>query len=314
MSALEDRLLAQLRFRQIELVRALIETGNLRVSAERIHVSPPAASKSLRELERLLGMQLFERSRTGLRPAPGAERFLRGAQNMLLAFRETVSGLRNGAPRVELALRLGTLPFLGWNLVPQLLASLEAEGRSLRVQLIEGRLVPLAEQLLMGDVDMLLTMCTPQAMGVLKSEPLVVETFRHEPVVIVRADRRRSRRKHDWSTLAEARWILPPPPTHIRSLVDAAFLGAGIPAPEPAIESLNLLSSIRMAEAGLGVTAAPLSAVRPALESGLLRLLDLSESLPTIPLAIVLRRASMDREAISAARAALSRLREDPGR
>jgi DNA-binding transcriptional LysR family regulator len=307
---LEARLLSQLRLRQLQLVCALMETGNLRLSAERIHVSPPAASKSLRELETLIGMQLFERSRTGLRPASGAESFLRGAQNMLMTLRETVAELRVEVPNSRLIVRLGTLPFLGWSLVPRMLAAVEDHGRSLHANIVEGRLVPLAEQLLMGDVDMLLTMCTPQALAVLKSEPLVIETLRLEPIVVVGT--KRPKRKLDWQSLAAERWILPPQPTHIRTVVDAAFLAAGVPAPEPAIESLNLLSSIRLAEAGLGVTPVPLSAIQSELASRKLVCLNLEEPLPSVPIALVYRRASADRSSILAVRTALDMLRENP--
>lgn len=57
------RLLTQLKVRHLRIVVALDELGSLVAVASRFHVTSAAISKSLAEIEALLGMTLFERSR-----------------------------------------------------------------------------------------------------------------------------------------------------------------------------------------------------------------------------------------------------------
>src|SRR6218665_2765063 len=57
-----DRLVRTLRLRHLELLLALAETSTMRGAAARLHLSQPAISKMLGELESCFGARLFERS------------------------------------------------------------------------------------------------------------------------------------------------------------------------------------------------------------------------------------------------------------
>jgi len=66
-AVLHERLLARLRLRHLKLVEALATHSHLRRAAEAVHISQPAATQMLRELESLFGMPLFERHARGMR-------------------------------------------------------------------------------------------------------------------------------------------------------------------------------------------------------------------------------------------------------
>ena len=55
--------LGRVRFRDLELLLALADTGSLRQAATVLGVSQPALSKSLREIEDAFGVPLYVRSR-----------------------------------------------------------------------------------------------------------------------------------------------------------------------------------------------------------------------------------------------------------
>src|SRR6218665_4090263 len=61
-----DRLVRTLRLRHLELLVALAETPTMRGAAARLHLSQPAISKMLGELESCFGARLFERSHQGI--------------------------------------------------------------------------------------------------------------------------------------------------------------------------------------------------------------------------------------------------------
>src|SRR5690625_7883510 len=66
MSQILYRNIANLRMRQFELLSTLAETGNMRRTAERLHISTAAVSKSLADIENNLGHLLFLREPKGL--------------------------------------------------------------------------------------------------------------------------------------------------------------------------------------------------------------------------------------------------------
>ena len=60
--------LARLRFRHLQLLDALGRTHNLRIAAEQMHITQPAATKILSDIETMFGAQLFERLPREMRP------------------------------------------------------------------------------------------------------------------------------------------------------------------------------------------------------------------------------------------------------
>lgn len=52
---------ARLKMRQLLLLVALDEEGNIHRAAETLYMSQPAASKLLKDLEEMMGVRLFER-------------------------------------------------------------------------------------------------------------------------------------------------------------------------------------------------------------------------------------------------------------
>src|SRR5213595_2686096 len=68
-----DAALNRIRLRHLQCFLAVAEARNLRRAAEALAISQPAVTKTLNELEEILGVRLFERGRGGARPTPEAE-------------------------------------------------------------------------------------------------------------------------------------------------------------------------------------------------------------------------------------------------
>lgn len=65
-----------LAFRHIEAIRAVLVTGSVTAAADRLHVTQPAVSNTLRDAELRLGFKLFERRAGHLLPFPATSRLL----------------------------------------------------------------------------------------------------------------------------------------------------------------------------------------------------------------------------------------------
>ena len=73
------------RSRQLDALGAVVEHGNFSIAARARHMSQPSIHRSARELERLLGVQLFEKTSFGITPTREAAELARRTR---LAFAE----------------------------------------------------------------------------------------------------------------------------------------------------------------------------------------------------------------------------------
>lgn len=73
--------------RQYEYALAVAEEGSVTAAAELLRVAQPSVSQQIRGLERELGVQLFDRTPTGLVPTVVGRAFLREAEIAVAAAR-----------------------------------------------------------------------------------------------------------------------------------------------------------------------------------------------------------------------------------
>lgn len=306
-----EQTFATLRLRQLQLVCVLSETESIRAASERMHLSAPALSKSLKEVERLAGATLFERSVHGMKPTPAGEAFVRHARGIL----DRIPGLRNSGNERRLTrgtFKLGMSPFLARQLLPPALLSMCGSENMPRVNLIEGRIVPLAEQLLNGDLDAVITLLSPEVREVFGAVTgvLQVEEFHAEKLLIVAPPGERvPARRAAWKDLMERPWILPPLTYASRTLFQRAFLKDGLVPPEPLIESMDIPLVLSLVRSGLGITPAFECTVAEDLDQGRLRHIRMKQELPPIPIGLVYRKASPALSMVEALRRALKEQR-----
>lgn len=76
---LADKLKRRLELRDMDTLMAVARAGGMRKAAEALHMSQPAVSKAIAQLEDALGVPLFDRSARGVTPTPyGQARLRRG--------------------------------------------------------------------------------------------------------------------------------------------------------------------------------------------------------------------------------------------
>lgn len=152
-------------------------------AAAALAVSQPAVSKTIRELEAILGVELFDRSHRSVVLSSFGEVFLRYAS-------ASISALRQGMESVDLAaraswplLRVG-VSAIAMRHLPAAVARFGRLGPGLAVRLVTGDEETLREALAAGDVEFLLAgLPAPPALVGLVSEPL----YRERLVLAVRA-------------------------------------------------------------------------------------------------------------------------------
>ncbi|WP_105104126.1 LysR family transcriptional regulator [Microbulbifer pacificus] len=73
-----------LTLKQLRHLRAIIRHGTILRAAEALHLTHPALTRSMNNLEEILGVQLFERSKSGMSPTPFCLQLARRCDQVLL--------------------------------------------------------------------------------------------------------------------------------------------------------------------------------------------------------------------------------------
>ena len=110
-----------MNLRQVEVFRVVMTNGTTARAAEVLHVSQPAISKMIQELERSLGFDLFRRIKGRLHPTPEGQLFFREVEHAFLG----LAHLRGAAARIRDfgsgELRIACLSALSTNVLPRAL-------------------------------------------------------------------------------------------------------------------------------------------------------------------------------------------------
>lgn len=208
MSQIDWYLQLNLKARHLRLLVALDDFGNLKQVADVSHVTVPAVSKALAELEKGLGLALFTRTSQGLRPTPYGECLIRHARSMLVDIHQARDELRALSSGVEGKVHVGVFPSWTSVLLPSALVMLKHKSPRTNVAVREGTATDLLPDLWQGTLDVVVGRLPPRHAieGLdereLLEEPVALLTRRDHPLA------KKSRLK--WSDLKPYPWVLPP--------------------------------------------------------------------------------------------------------
>jgi len=225
----------QLKTRQMALLMAIDETRNLHQAAQATHMSQPAASKMLKDMEELFGVALFERLPRGMRPTVYGEtlvRHVRMALDNLAQGQSAMSALQAG---LSGQVNLGVILTPSMTLVPQAIAATKAEAPHLSIGVEVATSDVLVEQLKRGRLDFLIARIPAQE----EDLKLVYEDLSEEPeCAVVRIGHPMLQRSSlTLQDLVANVWILSPRGSILRHQFDMLFRRHGLAAPGNVIET-----------------------------------------------------------------------------
>ena len=144
--------------RQLEVFRAVMRNRSLTAAAETLHVSQPAVSKLLRHFETQIGYTLFERLGGRLVPTAEAQLLYRDADRIFREI-EVLKGLSDRIRDKQVGLlRVGASAPPTFALLPYATERFRQRNPGLRVVLQTLPADAIDEQILLGDIDLGVTM------------------------------------------------------------------------------------------------------------------------------------------------------------
>ncbi|MFC4534758.1 LysR family transcriptional regulator [Sphaerisporangium dianthi] len=169
-----------LEVRQLRYFVAVAEELHFGRAAARLGMAQPPLSRTIRDLERQLGVTLFERTTRQVKLTGAGEVLLRDARTALEAITAAAHRARHAgstSPRLRIALKAD----IDGGLLPQILDAYSADPAALPTELILGGFGDQPRALRDGLADVALVLCPMDDRG-LDSEPLITE-----PVLVAMA-------------------------------------------------------------------------------------------------------------------------------
>jgi DNA-binding transcriptional LysR family regulator len=258
--------------RQLALLVQLDEKRSIVHAAEAAHLSQPAASKALGQLEGALGVQLFSRHARGVVPTPYGEIVVRHARSLLAELKQTHDELEAARDGLSGDVRIGTAITSATSLVPQAVIALNRKSPKVRVRIELGFSEVLLRRLVARHIDIVIArLHTSQASSDVKFDAIAEDA--HE-IVVRTGHPLASRANLTLADTAGYTWVLPPAGNVMRDRLNAEFLKAGFDPPDNVIEtpSLPVIASLLQNSDMLAPLAT--NVIGPLCETGVLAILS----------------------------------------
>jgi DNA-binding transcriptional LysR family regulator len=256
-----DRIGRRVRLRDLHIVLAVAERGSMAKASTHLAISHPVVSKTISDLERTLGVQLFDRNTKGVELTAYGRVLLKCG---VTVFDEMRQGLKQiefltkpnsgdlGIGFTEIAVAgilpgitdrfLKKYPAVNLRMVLTDTASLQFnELRDRKIELQIGRM--------------------PKSFP---DDELMAEPLFDEPFLAVAGARSAwaRRPKLKFTALADAPWVLPPYDSIPGALIQQIFHAAGVQPPRPSVATLSIELTSKLISEGRYVGLLPRSVVR----------------------------------------------------
>jgi LysR family hydrogen peroxide-inducible transcriptional activator len=162
--------------KQLRYFSAVARTRHFGAAAEHCAVSQPALSMQIQELEKELGLQLLERGRKGAGLTASGREIAACAARVLADVRDLVDKARHLSAGFSGPFRLGAIPSIAPYLLPQLLPLIRTRHPDLDLHLRETQTQRLLDELVDGDLDLVLLALPVDHPGV-ETLPLFEDRF-----------------------------------------------------------------------------------------------------------------------------------------
>jgi DNA-binding transcriptional LysR family regulator len=279
---------ARLKTRQLMLLIAIGEEGNIHRAAEILNMSQPAASKLLKDLEDVLGISLFERLPRGMRPTWYGETMIRHARIALASLSQAGSELEALKTGRCGEVCVGAITGPALSLLPQAVAIVAREHPDLRVHLLVESSDVLLERLAQSKMDIMVG----RLFETHDKTNLSYERLADEPVCAV-ARPGHALLGHSGLTLKQlesAPWIVPPVGSVLRHRFELMFQEEGLSIPPHLIETSSLLFTTKMLQQSDFIAVVPTDVARYYSSYGMVSVLPIQLSCTMDAFGIIMRR------------------------
>jgi DNA-binding transcriptional LysR family regulator len=281
-----DRIGRRVKLRDLHIVLAVADAGSMTRAAEELAVSYPVVSKTISDLERTLGVKLFDRSVSGVEPTHYGRALLQSGAAVFDEMRKGLQQIESIKQPDAGELRISSSIVVDAGLLPAILTQFSQDFPRAMLHVLHediatqqfANLRNRKAELMLGRLPT--TMLEPD---------LVAEPLFDEPNVVVAGidSRWAKRRTLTLSELVKEPWVLAGPGSLARSLQEHAFRKSGSAVPSATVMTVSLHLYMRLVETGRWLGLVPASVMRFAGKEMRIKVLPVSLLSPPAPVGFV---------------------------
>jgi LysR family pca operon transcriptional activator len=306
----------RVKFRHLQCFLEIARQQSVVKAAAALSVTQPAVSKTIRELEDLLGVALFERRGRGVVLTRFGEVFLRYAGASVTALRQGIDSITQARARGGMAIKIGALPTVATTVMPLAVQLFKQENIGTVVRVVTGQNSVMLSQLRTGDLDLVVgRLADPELMTGLSFEHLYSERV---SLAVRPGHPLLGMNPFDLTSIGRYTVLMPTEGSIIRPLVDRFLITNGIASLPDQIETVSMAFGRRYTRTSDAVWIISRGVILEDLAEGVLAELpvdtetttgpvglttraDIPPSLPAVMLMQTIREAAADRERIMSA-------------
>ncbi len=246
---------------RLRVFRIAAEKLNFTQAAGLLHLTQPAVTLQIKNLEADLGVRLFDRSARSIRLTPAGEMMLDYARRIAALYEEASRKVGELSHEARGSLSLGVSTTISQYVLPWVLAGFRHEYPGVRVKVISGNTEAVLQSLTAGSIELAMIEWPP------RTPCINLQKFLDDEIVLIVPC------EHPWALRRQALnpaellntpLLMREPGSGTRDVVEAALQSAGLnPGDLQVSMSLDSTEAIKSAvEAGLGVGLVSQWAVR----------------------------------------------------
>jgi len=230
---LSDRIGCRMKLHDLHVLMAVVQAGSMSKAAALLNTGQPAISRSIAELEQVLGVRLLDRSRHGVRPTDYGRALLNGGTAVFDDLRQTVKSIASLADPSVGEVRVGCNPFLSATFVSAVVDKLSRCYPRVVFRLVTAYVETLHRELTERNVDFLIA----RRFTSIADERLDYELLFEDSYSLVAGTQNpwARRRRIDLAELVNELWVLPSPESGLGSVVMEAFHASGLNYPRTTV-------------------------------------------------------------------------------
>ncbi|MDB5991498.1 MAG: LysR family transcriptional regulator [Herbaspirillum sp.] len=228
----------RIKFRHLQCFLVVARQRSLQKAAQTLSITQPAVSKTIKELEDILRVRLFDRSRKETVLTRQGEIFFVHAEASVSALQQGTNSMMQGGDAIDPIIRIGTTPTLAASFLTQVLQVFRSRVANIQASILTSTTSHLMEQLRDRKFDLVLCRhCDPEQMVGLSFEYLFADPL----VMVVRPEhpllKASSTSMSDWRLYTA---VLPVKGSVNRHAADTFATAQGLGPVTDFIESLSI--------------------------------------------------------------------------
>ncbi|MFH1132062.1 MAG: LysR family transcriptional regulator [Pseudomonadota bacterium] len=248
--AMQQELVLELH--QLRCFLAVVEEGGFKRATTRMHITQPALSYQMKQLEQELGATLFHRRPTGVTPTEAGHVLFEHARAVIEAVRRARRAVDELCEGVIGQVRVGTVNSVGIYFLPEILWSMQARYPTARLSVLYRDSNQLMEALLSNRLDLAL-IANPRPDPRLRHETIIEERV---SLVCGRSHSFYGKQFLKPSDLNGVQFVSLSPENPTGDLVRSHLARLGVSV-DPVVSTDNVETVKKMVEVGLGVAFLP---------------------------------------------------------